>query len=203
MADIELDNIGEDRTGQEEAEQEKQAEDRAEGEESETSFVENTDNIQSQSRANIGLDEDDLAGLEKQIQDHAIKKAIQRYDTIQALETATDTKFSVTHGDSSKEIIDNISDIKYNEKGKLIALKFKGEDVKLTAKGGINKSATVQNKDILKAIDKAKVEYDKSIASVVDETLDISLSDEAIASVQESIAERVEDLVWDKYKEIS
>ncbi len=165
--------------------------------------MENTDNIQSQSRANIGLDEDDLTDLEKQIQNHAIKKAIRRYDTIQALETATDTRFSVTHGDSSKELIDNISDIKCNEKGKLIALKFRGEDVKLTAKGGINKSATVQNKDILKAIDKAKVEYDKSIASVVDETLDISRSDEAIARVQESIADSLEDLVWDKYNEIS
>ena len=52
--------------------------------------------------------------------------------------TAMDTRFSVTHGDSSKELINGLSDVKYNEKGKLIALKFKGEDVKLTAKGGIS-----------------------------------------------------------------
>ncbi len=131
-----------------------------------------TDQINSgtvtQSKTNTGLEEDDdLTDLEKQIQDHAIKKAIQRYDAIQALESATDTRFSVTHGDSSKELIDNISDIKYSEKGKLIALKFKGEDVKLTVKGEINKLATVQNKDILRAIEKAKAKYNKSIASVV------------------------------------
>ena len=90
LADIELDNLGEDQT-----EQEREEEDQAEGKESETSFMENTDNIQSQSRANIGLDEDDLTDLEKQIQDHPIKKPIQRYDTIQALETAMDTRIKV------------------------------------------------------------------------------------------------------------
>ena len=89
--------------------------------------------------------------LERQIQDHAARKAIQRYDSIQALEKATDTKFSVTHGESSKELINNISDAKYNEKGELTALKFKGEDTTLTAKGEIDKRYK-QNKGILKAI---------------------------------------------------
>ncbi len=170
MADIELDNLGEDRTEQEEAER---AED--------TSFTENTDNADydnirsqissrtvTQSRTNTGLDDTVSTDLERQIHDQHVRKAIQRYDAIRAFESATDTRFSVTHGDSSKEFIDNISDIKYSEKGKLIALKFKGEDVKLTVKGELDKrSAKTYNKDILKAIEKAKIEYDPTIASVI------------------------------------
>ncbi len=209
MADIELDNLGEDRTEQEETEQ-------AEQEEEDTSFTENTDNdydntqtqissgTVTQSKTNTGLGEDDdLTDLEKQIHDHAVRKAIQRYDAIQALESATDTRFSVAHGDSSKELIDNISDIKYSEKGKLIALKFKGDDVKLTVKGDINKSATVQNKGILKAIENAKVEYNASINAVIDEGGGSCVSDVAAESVRESVVGSLGDLLWDKYDEIS
>ena len=209
MDNIELDNLGEDRTESKQAEQE----------EEDTSLTENIDNDNAdydntrseissetvtQSKVKTGLGEDDdLTDLEKQIQDYAIKKAIQRYDAIQALESAMDTRFSVTHGDSSKELIDNISDIKYSEKGKLIALKFEGEDVKLTVKGEMSRSATVQSKGILKAIENAKKEYYKSLSSMTDETLGVSLPDEAIASVQESVANSLEDLVWDKHDEIS
>ncbi len=129
MADIELDNLGED--GREEDTKE----------EEDTSFTENTENANAkfentrsqinsepddQTRANTGLREDDPTDLERQIQDHAIRKAIERYDAIQALGTATDTRFSVTHGDSSKELIDSISDANYNEKGELSTLKRKG-----------------------------------------------------------------------------
>ncbi len=161
MADIELDNLGE--NGREE-------EDR---QEEDTSFTENTDNANAeydntrsqisseqtiQTRANTGLGEDDdLTDLERQIQDHAVKKAIQRYDAIQALETATDTRFSVAHGDYSKNLINNMSDAKYSEKGNFITLKFKGEDVRLTVKGETDKRYT-KNKGILKAIEKAKEE---------------------------------------------
>ncbi len=135
MDDIELDNINKGR------EEERSGQDR---EREETSFTERTeetkddyDNIRSrinsekaptQSETNVGFDdEDDPTELEKRLQDQANKKSDQRYDAIQALESATDTRFSVTHGDSSKELIDYISDIKYSEKGNLITLKFKGE----------------------------------------------------------------------------
>ncbi len=157
MADIELDNLGEDRTEQEEVER---AED--------TSFTENTDNtdydnIRSQislrSRTNTERGDFDSTDLERQIQYRVDRKATQRYDAIQALESAMDTKFSVTHGDNSKELIDNISDAKYSEKGNLIVLKYKGEDVKLTAKGKINNVAKKQNKRILESIKKATEEY--------------------------------------------
>ncbi len=203
MADIELDNLGED--GREE-------EDR---QEEDTSFTENTDNANAeydnvraqinseqttQIRVNTGLGEDELTDLKRQLQDHAVKKAIQRYDSIQALETATDKRFNVTHGDSSKELIDNISDAKYNEKGKLIALKFKGADVKLTVKGVIDKRYA-QNKDILKAIESVKEEYDKSL--VIDESADTPMSDEAVASVQKNVADKLDYIVQDRLSEIS
>ena len=141
--------------------------------------------------------------MERQIQNQFDKKAAQRFDAIQALESATDTRFSVTHGDSSKELIDYVSDIKYSEKGNLIALKFKGEDVKLTAKSKISKSATVQNREILKAIENAKVEYKASFSAAVDESAGSSMSDEATKSVQENVAGSLEDLVQDKYDYIS
>ncbi len=211
MDDIELDNIDKGR------EEERSGQDR---EREETSFTERTeeteddyDDIRSrispeptdQSKTNEGSDdEDDPTDSEKRLQDQAIKKAVQRYDAIQALESATDTRFSVTHGDSSKELIDYISDIKYSEKGNLITLKFKGEDVKLTAKGKLDgRFAKTANKNIVKAIEAAKVEYEKSFDAVANEGAGFPLSDEARESVRESVAGSLEDLVWDKYDEIS
>ncbi len=211
MDDIELDNINKGR------EEERSGQDR---EREETSFTERTeetkddyDNIRSrinsekaptQSETNEGFDDEDDSEIARQIQDHAIKKAVQRFDNIQALESATDTRFSVTHGDSSKELIDYISDIKYSEKGNLITLKFKGEDVKLTAKGKLDgRFAKTANKNIVKAIETAKVEYEKSFDAVANEGAGFPLSDEARESVRESVAGSLEDLVWNKYDEIS
>ncbi len=211
MDDIELDNINKGR------EEERSGQDR---EREETSFTERTeetkddyDNIRSrispeptdQSKMNEGSDdEDDPTDSEKRLQDQTIKKAVQRYGAIQALESAMDTRFSVTHGDSSKELIDYISDIKYSEKGNLITLKFKGEDVKLTAKGKLDGRFTkTANKNIVKAIEAAKVEYEKSFDAVANEGAGFLLSDEARESVRESVAGSLEDLVWDKYDEIS
>ena len=209
MDEIELDNIDKGR------EEERSGQDR---EREETSFTERTeetkddyDNIRSRINSEEAptqsktSDADDPTELEKQIQDHAIKKAMIRYDAIQALESATDTRFSVTHGDSSKDLIDYVSDIKYSEKDdRLIALKFKGKDVKLTAKGKLDgRSAKTANKNIVKAIEAAKVEYEKSFDAVADEGGGFPLSDEARESVRESVAGSLEDLVWDKYDEIS
>ena len=212
MADIELDNIDKGR------EEERSGQDR---EREETSFTERTeeteddyDNIRSrinsektstQSETNVGFDDEDDSESARQIEDYDIKKAVQRYDAIQALESLTGTGFNVTHGDSSKELIDYISDIKYSEKDdRLIALKFKGKDVKLTVKGKLDgRSAKTANKNIVKAIEDAKVEYEKSFDAVADEGAGLSLSDEARESVRESVADSLEDLVLDKYDEIS
>ncbi len=210
MADIELDNIGEHRTEQERAEQAE----RAEEEEEETSFNEKTDadydNIRTrissktsaQSETRVDPNDFDSTDLERQIQDHAVRKAIQRYNAIQALESVTGTRFSVTHGDSSKELIDYVSDIKYSEKGNLIALKFKGEDIKLTKQGGIDKRPK-QNREILKVIENAKAEYKVSFDAVADEGAGLPVSDEAAKSVQENVSDSVEDLMWDMYGVIS
>ncbi len=47
------------------------------------------------------------------------------------------------------------------------------------------------------------MEYEKSFDAVADEGAGLSLSDEARESVRESVAGSLEDLVWDKYDEIS
>ena len=100
MDEIELDNIDK---GRVEEEQDRERE--------ETSFTERTeetdheddyDDIRSrispeptvQSETNEGFGNSELA---RQIQDRAIKKAVQRYDAIQALESLTGTRFSVTY----------------------------------------------------------------------------------------------------------
>ena len=210
MDEIELDNIDK---GRVEEEQDRERE--------ETSFTERTgeteddyDDIRSrispeptvQSETNEGskYDEDDPTDLERQTRVLSIKKSLKRYNAIQALESATNTRFNVTHGDSSKELIDYISDMKYSEKDdRLIALKFKGEDVKLTAKGKLDgRFAKTANKNIVKAIEAAKVEYEKSFDAVADEGAGFPLSDEARESARESVAGSLEDLVWDKYDEI-
>ena len=208
MDDIELDNINKGR----EEEQDRGRE--------ETSFTERTekteddyDDIRSrinseeaptQSETNVGFDDEDDSELARQIHERAINNAVKRYNAIQALESLTDTRFSITHGESSKGLIDLISGDEYSEKGNLIALKFKGKDVKLTAKGKLDgRSAKTANKNIVKAIEDAKVEYEKSLDAVANEGAGLSLSDEARESVRESVAGSLEDLVWDKYDEIS
>ncbi len=87
--------------------------------------------------------------------------------------------------------------------GKLIALKFKGEDVKITVKGKINNAAKKQNKRILESIKKATEEYNKSLSSVIHETAGMNVSEVKVESVQESVVDSLEDQVWEKHDEIS
>ncbi len=201
---IELDNIGEDRTEREQTEREEQTE------EADTSFTEQSESTQIFDGSNprfghfTDLNDFDSTNLERKIQDRINRKATQRYYVVKALEEATGIKFSVTHGDNSKELIDNISDFKYSEKGNLIALKFKGEDVKLTKKGKLDRrSDKTYNKDILKAIENAKVEYNASINAPINESVGLSVSEVAVKSVQESVVGSLEYPVREKYDEIS
>ena len=164
----------------------------------------NSEEAPTQSETNVGFDDEADSELAGQIHERAINNAVKRYNAIQALESLTDTRFSITHGESSKGLIDFISGDEYREKGNLIALKFKGEDVKLTAKGKLDgRFAKTANKNIVKAIEDAKAEYEKSLDAVADEGAGLSLSDEARKSVRESVASSPENLVWDKYDEIS
>ncbi len=207
MANIELDNIGDQR---EETEQEE-----AEQEEEDTSFTENTDNdnadydnirtqINSEStdQTRVDLNDFDFTDVTRRLAKNQQDKEVRKEGAIQILRMITDENLG-DYGVSSRELLDGISEAKFSNKGNLIALKYKGEDVKLTAKGKISQSAKVINKGILKAIENAKVEYNASINAVIDESAGSSMSDVAAESVQESVVGSLEDQVWDKYNEIS
>ncbi len=202
MADIELDNIGEDRTEQEEAE------DRAKGEESETSFTEQNESIQIFDGSNprfsylTDLNDFDFRDVERSLAKKQQDDEMRKEGAIQILKIIIDENLG-DHGVNSLELFNGISEAKFSNKGKLTALKFKGEDVKLTAKGKISQSAKIINKGILKAIENAKVEYNASINAVIDESAGSSMSDVAAERVQKSVVGSLEDLVWDKYDEIS
>ncbi len=119
-------------------------------------------------------------------------KEAQRDGARQILEIITREKKFGDYGEKSRELLDNLSEAKFNEKGKLTALKFKGKDVKLTVKGLVNKTATVQNREIRKAIESAKAEYEESADAEVDKRVGFSVSDEARESVRENVIERTE-----------
>ena len=158
MDNIELDNIGEDRREQEQTEREE-----------DTSFTEDKDNadadydnIRSQINSEstdqtiVDLNDFDFTDVTRQLAKNQQDKEVRKEGAIQILRMITDENLG-DYGVSSRELFDGISEAKFSNKGKLTALKFKGEDVKLTTKGKINRLATVQNREILKAIENAKV----------------------------------------------
>ncbi len=212
MDDIELDNINKGR------EEERSGQDR---EREETSFTERTeetkddyDNIRSrlspdsidEGETNEGLEYDDEYDLSERLQNQAqaTKEQMIRREAIKALEAGTGVRFNVEYGENTKTLIDHISDIKFRKKdGVLIKLKYKGEKVVLTKEGKIDKRSTHKNKKIWEAIAAANEEYEKTFDAVADEGVGFFLSDEAVESVRESVADSLEDLVWNKYNEIS
>ncbi len=155
---IELDNTGEDRTEQREETE------RAEREDKETSIIENdaktdADNIQtlissetstqSETRADNYLNNFDFKDVARSLANKQQNKEVRKEGAIQILRMITDENLG-DYGVSSRELLDGILEPKFSEKDKLTGLKFKGEDVKLMAKGKISKSATVQNREILR-----------------------------------------------------
>ncbi len=88
----------------------------------------------------------DRGDSQRVIESHLESRGARRFDSIRALETSTNLEFNVHHGPDSEALIDGVSGERYDDSGKLIALKFKGEDVKLTTKGEVHKGATKQNK---------------------------------------------------------
>ena len=204
MADIELDNINE----QEQVQEQELAE--REEEEEETSFTENTNNNYDNTRSQISseptvqtrVDLNDFVStdLERRLAKDQQDKEMRREGAIQILRILTGENLG-DYGDNSRELFDGISEVKFSNKGKLTALKFKGEDANLTKKGEIDGRYT-QNKGILKAIENAKVEYNTSFDSVVNDSVGFSLSDEAVESVRENAAENFERMFQDKRDEI-
>ena len=61
----------------------------------------------------------------------------------------------------------------------------------------------VQNKGILKAIERAKDKYNKSLTSMIEESPGTPMSDEAQVSFQEKIANNLQDLVLDRFGKLS
>ena len=90
----------------------------------------------------------------------------------------------------------------FSEKGKLTKLLFRNKDIKLTAKGEIDKRYA-QNKSILRAIGSTKEEYNRSLTVLVNEGVGSSISDAAQLSVQENVADNLQDLVWDRFGALS
>ena len=208
MDDIELDNINKGREEEGRTEQDRERE--------ETSFTERTeeteddyDDIRSRIsseptvQSDVDINDFDAADVVRRMNKGKQNKEEYRDGARQILEIITREKKFGDYGEKSRELLDNLSEAKFSEKGKLTALKFKGKDVNLTKKGELSKSATAQNREIFKAIEDAKTEYNESFDAVADEDAGLSLSDEAMESVRESVAGSLEDLVWDKYNEIS
>ena len=207
--EIELNNIDKGREEEGRTEQDRERE--------ETSFTERTeetkddyDNIRSrinsetptQSKTNEGFD-DDEDDLSERIEELTFKKEMIRFKAIQALELATDVRFDASYGENSKELIDNISDVRVRKRdGVLIALKYKGEKVVLTKEGKIDKRSIHKNKRIWEAIAAANEEYEKTFDSVADEGAGFSLSDEARDSVQENTVDELENFIDGMYDEI-
>ncbi len=213
MDEIELNNIDKGREEEGRTEQDRERE--------ETSFTERTeeteddyDNIRSrlspdpidEGEMNEGLEYDDEYDLSERLQDQAqaTKEQMIRREAIQALEAGTGVRFNVEYGKNTKTLIDNISDVRFRKKdGVLFRLKYKGEKVVLTKEGKIDKRSIHKNKQIWEAIAAANEEYEKTFDAVADEGVGFFLSDEAVESVRESVADSLEDLVWNKYNEIS
>ncbi len=199
---IDLDNIGE------EGREERGGENREEKYQEETSFSENTkdnyDNTRSQinsepatqSETRTDLEDFDTEDLTRRIAKGQQDIKIRREGARQILKIIMKEEFG-DYGDSSEELLDGLSEAKFNEKGKLTALKFKGKDVRLTVKGLVNKTATVQNGEILKAIEGAKAEYEKSADSAIDRRVGFHMSDEARESVRERVIENTESDMYE------
>ncbi len=84
----------------------------------------------------------------------------------------------------------------------LIALKYKEEKVVLTKEGKIDKRSILKNKQIWEAIAAANEEYEKTFDAVANEGAGLSLSDEALESVQGNVTDELESFIDDRHNEI-
>ena len=105
MDDIELDNTNkgqeEERSGQDREREETSFTERMEETEDDYDDIRsriNSEEAPTQSETNVGFDDEDDSELAGQIHERAIKKAVQRFDAIQALESLTGVRFDVAYG---------------------------------------------------------------------------------------------------------
>ncbi len=131
MSELELVDISEE--GEEE---EKGQEDKEEKDQEETSFSENTKDNYDNTRARISseladqsdvdLNDFDAADVVRRMNKDKQDKEEYRNGVRQILEIITKEKKFGDYGEKSRELLDNLSEAKFSEKGKLTALKFKG-----------------------------------------------------------------------------
>ena len=131
MDDIELDNIDKGRV-----------EDEQDREKEETSFTERTeeaeddyDDIRSRidseptaQNDHVNLNDFDSTDLERRLAKNQQDKDMRRDGATQILRMLTGENLG-DYGEKSRELLDNLSEAKFSNKGKLTALKYKGEDV--------------------------------------------------------------------------
>ncbi len=210
MDDIELDNIDKGR------EEERSGQDR---EREETSFTERTkeeteddyDNIRSrispeptdQSKTNEGLDVDNIPTLPNVGE---YKRSVLRTKK-EFLERELSVRLRKGAGPKSKELFDNLT-ITIDSKGKKInGAEYKGKKILILKNKKIeyseNRAYAREIADFKKLLENAKKEYEGTVDAEVDKAAGFPVSDEASESVRESVAGSLEDLVWDKYDEIS
>ncbi len=209
MDDIELDNINKGR------EEERSGQDR---EREETSFTERTeetkddyDNIRSrispeptdQSKTNEGLDVDNIPTLPNVGE---YKRSVLRTKK-EFLEKELSVRLRKGAGPKSKELFDNLT-ITIDSKGKKInGAEYKGKKILILKNKKIeyseNRAYAREIADFKKLLENAKKEYEGTVDAEVDKAAGFPVSDEASESVRESVAGSLEDLVWDKYNEIS
>ncbi len=209
MADIELDNIGEDRTEQGEAQRAEQVE---EWEEEETSFTENENNNGDHDDSALVIDDSNpeftpIADLGQIPCEVGVYKRHVTYDQKDFLKKALGVTLNKGAGPKSKELFNNLR-VTLDSKGeKINGAEYDGEKILVLRNGKIeyslNRAYVNDIIDFKKLLEKAKEEYNASIASVINESVDASMSDEAVESVQDTVIEELESFIDDKYNELS
>ncbi len=210
MDEIELNNIDKGWEEEGRTEQDRERE--------ETSFTERTeeaeddyDNIRSrispeptdQSKTNEGLDADNIPILPNVGE---YKRSVLRTKK-EFLERELGVRLRKGAGPKSKELFDNLI-ITIDSKGKKInGAEYKGKKILILKNKKIeyseNRAYAREIADFKKSLENAKKEYEGTVDAEVDKAAGFSVSDEASESVRESVAGSLEDLVWDKYNEIS
>ncbi len=209
MADIELDNIGEDRTEQEQVKRAEEEDEWEEEEEeaAETSFIENVDNNEDHDDSDLVIDNTNPSDIPSLPNVGNYKRSITRAKK-EFLEKELGVILNKGAGPKSKELFDNLR-LTLDSKGKRIngAESYDGKKILVLRNGKIehslNRAYVNDIIDFKKLLEKAKEEYNTSVASVIDESVDTSMSDEAVESVQNIVIEELESFIDERYKELS
>ncbi len=210
MADIELDNIGEDRTEQERAEQA-----------AEKSFTENEDNNGARDDILIidGSNPKFTCVSTKPSDDYPTPSSIPSLPDVgeykrsitrtkkEFLEKGVCVILNKGAGPKSKELFDNLR-VTLDSKGKRInGAEYDGKKILVLKDGKIVYSANrAYARDITnfqKLLRKAQLEYAETITSVIDNELGSSSSNELQRSVRENASRNLQEMMEDGFSELA